>query len=164
MKVQRLAGDTLGKTLFQQQSLNMQTRLIECSRVAPSERQSLFFENEDRLGLGALSADGAGGLLTWGIRHSGLPLRCWKGAQIELVHKSRISFHRCRNVFIEAYSRLASRDRQHWLNEPGFQGLATRYCLKSKQLSLWGAICLECCLGSWGLHQQTVAAGPLTWP
>lgn len=64
MKVQRLAGDTLGKTLFQQQSLNMQTRLIECSRVAPSERQSLFFENEDRLGLGALSADGAGGLLT----------------------------------------------------------------------------------------------------
>lgn len=66
MKVQRLAGDTPGKTLFQQQSLhvNMQTRLIERSRVAPSGCQSLFFENEDGLGLGALSADRAGGLLT----------------------------------------------------------------------------------------------------
>lgn len=55
---------------------------MECSRVAPSGCQSLFFENEDGLGLGALSADRAGGLLTWGIRHSGLPLRCWKGPRL----------------------------------------------------------------------------------
>lgn len=109
---------SLGKTSFQQQRLrvNMQTRLIERSRVAPSGCQGFFLENEDGLGLGALSADRAGGLLTWGIRHSGLPLRCWKGAQIELVLKSRVSFHRCHNVLKEASSRLASRDRQHWLN------------------------------------------------
>lgn len=64
--MQRLAGGTPGRTSFQQQSLrvNMQTRFIECSRVVPSGCQSLFLENEDGLGLGALSAARAGGVLT----------------------------------------------------------------------------------------------------